>query len=66
MSDIDVTSERPWTLEAVQDLIAMAREGVPAEVISLKMKRSLGSIHGKLSELGLSARVESGVEGDMT
>lgn len=55
MSDSDPAADRPWTLEAVQQLTELAREGVPVPVISLKLKRSIGSIHAKLAELGLSA-----------
>ena len=46
--------DRAWTVEQVQELIALARENVPASVISMKMKRSQESVHAKLSELGLS------------
>ena len=55
MSDMDTTADRPWTLEAVQQLTELAREGVPVPVISLKLKRSIASIHTKLTELGLTA-----------
>ena len=55
MSDMDPTADRPWTLEAVQQLVRLAREGVPVPVISLKLKRSIASIHAKLTELGLTA-----------
>src|SRR5919112_5079903 len=51
MSDMDPTADRPWTLEAVQQLAELAREGVPVPVISLKLKRSIASIHTKLTEL---------------
>jgi hypothetical protein len=54
MSDHDIGSDRPWTLEAVQQLIALAREGVPASVISLKLKRSIATVHAKLIELGVT------------
>ena len=54
MSDHDIRSDRPWTLEAVQELIAMAREGIPASVISLKLKRSIATVHAKLVELGVT------------
>ena len=37
MSDMDTTADRPWTLEAVQQLRELAREGVPVPVISLKL-----------------------------
>jgi hypothetical protein len=53
MSEFDA---RPWSYESVQELISYAREGVPDTVIAMKMKRSLSDIHGKLSELGLSAK----------
>jgi hypothetical protein len=55
MSDMDTSADRPWTLEAVQELAQLAREGVPVPVISLKLKRSIASIHAKLTELGLTA-----------
>jgi hypothetical protein len=55
MSDLDTTADRPWTIEAVQELIALAREGVPAPVISLKLKRSITAVREKLAELGLTA-----------
>ncbi|HSP24450.1 MAG TPA: hypothetical protein VLQ65_04685 [Saliniramus sp.] len=53
MSNLDT---RPWTYESVQELISLAREGVPDNVIAMKMKRALTDIHGKLSELGMSAK----------
>jgi hypothetical protein len=48
------TSESTWTLEAVQTLVALAKEGVPASVISLKLKRSIADVRAKLSDLGLN------------
>ena len=54
MSDMDTTADRPWTLEAVQQLTELVRQGVPVPVISLKLKRSIASIHAKLTELGLT------------
>ncbi|WP_187144294.1 hypothetical protein [Microvirga massiliensis] len=47
-------SEPNWTLEAVQTLVALAKEGVPASVISLKLKRSIADVRAKLNDLGLS------------
>ncbi|HEY7383157.1 MAG TPA: hypothetical protein VH743_05765 [Beijerinckiaceae bacterium] len=47
--------DRPWTVEAVQELIALAREGVPAEIMSLKLKRSVVAVRAKLAEIGLHA-----------
>jgi hypothetical protein len=40
-------------LRAVQELVELARKGVPVPVISLKL--SIASIYAKLSELGLTA-----------
>ena len=48
-------ADRPWTVEAVQELISLARERVPAEVISLKLKRSVMAVRAKLAQLGLTA-----------
>lgn len=58
MTFLDPSDDRPWTYEAVQELITLARENVPAPVISLKLKRSLASVHAKLSELGVAAPAE--------
>jgi hypothetical protein len=54
MSDIDVAADRPWTVEAVHQLKELAREKVPAPLISLKLKRSLAAVQAKLAELGLT------------
>jgi hypothetical protein len=48
-----------WTLEAVQSLVAMAKEGIPASIISLKLKRSIADVHAKLCDLGLSPPTEA-------
>ncbi len=55
MSDLDTSADRPWTVEAVQQLISLAREGVAVPVISLKLKRSITAVNAKLAELGLTA-----------
>jgi hypothetical protein len=55
MSDLDTSATRAWTFEAVQQLIELAREGVPVPVISLKLKRSITAVQEKLAELGLKA-----------
>ena len=55
MSDLDTTADRAWTLEAVQQLKELAREGVSVPVISLKLKRSITAVRAKLAELGLTA-----------
>jgi hypothetical protein len=49
--------DRPWTIEAVQQLKEMAAEKVPAEVISMKLKRPQTSVHAKASELGMSLQL---------
>jgi hypothetical protein len=59
MSDLDVSAERAWTLEAVQELVTLTREGVPVSVISLKLKRSLASVEAKLAELGITPRPQA-------
>jgi hypothetical protein len=56
MSGLDVSADRPWTLEAVQELRSLAREGVSVSVISLKLKRSLPSVEAKLLELGITPK----------
>jgi hypothetical protein len=43
-----------WTLEAVQALVSLAKQGVPVSVISLKLKRSITEVRAKLNELGLT------------
>ncbi|WP_407520129.1 hypothetical protein [Methylobacterium oryzisoli] len=48
------TAEAGWTFETVQQLRAMAREGVSPEVMSLKLKRSVTAVHAKLAELGIT------------
>lgn len=52
-------AEPRWTLEAVQALVALAREGVPASVISLKLKRSVAEVRAKMNDLGLVPAVET-------
>jgi hypothetical protein len=55
MSDLDTTATRAWTIEAVQQLVELAREGVPVPVISLKLKRSITAVREKLAEIGVRA-----------
>lgn len=55
-----MSSAQPhWTYEAVQALMTLAREGVPASVISLKLKRPITDIRAKLSELGITPAAEA-------
>lgn len=53
------SSETNWTFEAVQSLVALAREGVPVSVISLKLKRPVTEIRAKLDELGVTPPAEA-------
>ncbi len=47
-----------WSYEAVQALLALAREGVPVPVISLKLKRSVTEVRAKLDDLGVTPAAE--------
>jgi hypothetical protein len=49
-----MSPEASWTFEAVQSLVALAREGVPVSIISLKLKRSSTDVRAKLSDLGIT------------
>jgi hypothetical protein len=51
--------EPRWSFEAVQTLVALAREGVPVSVISLKLKRSITDIRAKLNDLGVTPPAEA-------
>ena len=57
MNDV-VDQDRPWTVENVQDLQALAREKVPASVIAMRLRRSQSDVHAKASELGLALIAE--------
>jgi Fe2+ transport system protein FeoA len=54
-----MNSEGNWSFEAVQSLVALAREGVPVSVISLKLKRSITDVRAKLSDLGITPPAEA-------
>ena len=47
-----------WNYEAVQTLLALARERVPVSVISLKLKRSVTEVRAKLDDLGVTPAAE--------
>jgi hypothetical protein len=51
-------AESGWTFEAVQCLVSLAKEGVPASVISLKLKRSITDVRAKLNDLGVTPPAE--------
>lgn len=48
-----------WTLEAVQALRALVKDGAPASLISLKLKRSVAEVRAKISELGLTPAADT-------
>lgn len=50
--------QQGWTLEAIQQLREMAKERIPVETMSLKLKRPIQDVRAKLSEIGLTG-VES-------
>lgn len=52
------SADSPWTYEAVQALVMLAREGVPVSVISLKLKRSVSDVRAKLNDLGVTPPTE--------
>lgn len=41
MGEIGSGADRPWTIEAVQELISLARERMPAAIMSLKLCQRL-------------------------
>lgn len=50
--------DRPWTLEQVQQLKELASQKIPAEIISMKLKRPQTAVHAKASELGMSLHMQ--------
>ncbi|CAO4177016.1 hypothetical protein [Methylorubrum zatmanii] len=53
-----MSAETHWSLDAVQSLRSMAREGVPVSVISLRLKRPVDAVSAKLAELGITPKLE--------
>jgi len=47
-----------WNYESVQALLALAREGAPVSVISLKLKRPVEEVRAKLTDLGITPAAE--------
>ena len=47
-----------WSYESVQALLAIAREGIPVSIISLKLKRSITEVRAKLDDLGVTPTAE--------
>ena len=54
-----MTDNDHWTLEAVQTLVALVKEGTPPSVISLKLKRPITDVRAKITDLGLTPPVEA-------
>ncbi len=50
--------ETHWSLDAVQSLRNLAREGIPVPVISLRLKRPVEAVSAKLAELGIVPKIE--------
>lgn len=50
--------QQGWTLDAIQQLREMAKERIPVETMSLKLKRPVQAVRAKLAEIGLTG-VES-------
>lgn len=48
------TTDRPWTVEDVQQLKTLALDGVSATIAALKMKRAEGDVRAKAAQLGIS------------
>lgn len=46
--------QQGWTLETVQQLKQMAKDRIPVETISLKLKRPVDQVRAKLAELGVT------------
>lgn len=47
-----------WSLEAVQALRNMAREGIAPSEISMRLGRPVEAVRAKLDELGITPAVE--------
>jgi hypothetical protein len=57
--EVIMTDNDHWTLEAVQTLVALVKEGTPPSVISLKLKRSIADVRAKITDLGLTPPIEA-------
>lgn len=51
--------ETNWSLDAVQTLRSLAREGMPVAIISLRLKRPVEAVSAKLAELGITPKIEA-------
>lgn len=50
----------PWTYDAMRSLIRLAKDGRPATVVGLDLKRSVVDVRGKPYDLGLAAPMDDG------
>ena len=50
----------PWTIEAIETLKKLWKEGVPADMISQTLARPEHVVRAKAAELGLPQHVEKG------
>jgi hypothetical protein len=50
----EVSEDRGWTVENVQELKELIREKAPASLIALRLRRSQEDVHAKASELGMT------------
>lgn len=51
--------ETNWSLDAVQTLRSLARDGLPVSVISLRLKRPVEAVSAKLAQLGITPKIEA-------
>lgn len=54
----EVSEDRAWTTENVQQLQELVREKVPASLIALRLRRDQSDVHAKASQLGLTLAAE--------
>ena len=52
------TTDRPWTVQDVQQLQELARESVPARIVALKTKRDEADVRAKASQLGITLKAQ--------
>lgn len=45
--------QQGWTLDAIQQLREMAKERIPVNTMSLKLKRPVDVVRAKLAEIGV-------------
>ncbi|TDR89659.1 hypothetical protein [Enterovirga rhinocerotis] len=55
--------QQSWSLEAVAQLREMAKERIPVETMSLKLKRPVDQVRTKLGEIGITPTRDSDDDG---